>query len=541
MSPLSNRIIFWTAFLQLNPSKLTKRDNSIRYLRSVQRLDPVVITVALCTAVIHCIVALSHGGPVAVPDVSAYLSFAQWAHGGVLPEQLHFYPGYGFLLSPFGWLDGASLHTSALLMNALAAGACVVLTAMLCTQLGLSQRTVRIAALVAVIHPSISASSRIAWPETLLILMVLTLALLVQQDRWLVAGITTGLALSLHPRMLVVAITIGALALYGGRLRRLTLGLAPSAVMVACLLSWTGTWPAERIAAVQNGSSGFSFVSTLAGQWLALAGGTAALATIGLIAGLLRFRNGVVDAEVFIAASALAMIVLGAWSLTGSDRFDTLLYGRYVAPWTVPLILVGIAAISRREINSRVVFGAALSLLAALAIGLIASSQMSTPARRIMTLDLGAVWVTLNGRYLAVAVAAAAIGVAGVLTVIRGPSLALALLCCLAVAGSVLNHVHLRNVGVVSEGQSTTTRFVSEETTCLSHDASTRQYAMWLYRLQLPDVRHTRVDLGAGERPCGGYVIADAESLVTCVDAEFLAKEPRASWGLWKYPDQGCP
>ena len=484
--------------------------------------------------------AVSHGGPVAVPDVSAYLSFAQWVHGGVLPEQLAFYPGYGMLLSPLGWLDGADLHTSALLLNCMAAGVCVVLASLLAAQMDLSQRTVRIVAVIAAIHPSISASSRIAWPETLLILMVLTLALLVHQNYWGTVGIATGVALSLHPRMLVLAITVSGLALCGGHLRRLTVGLAPTVVVVAGLLTWTGTWPTERIVAIQNGSPGSSFFATFAGQWLALSAGTAAFATIGLIAGLSRSRQRAVDAEVFIAASALGMMAVGAWSLYGSQRIDTLLYGRYMGPWTLPLIIVGLAAICRSEIGSKVIFGAISSVLMALIIGLLASSQVSVQARRIMTLDLGVLWATLNGRYVAVAVVAAAISVAALLTVNKIPALALTVLCVIAVSGSVLNHVHLRNVGLVAEGQSSTAQFVSEETTCLSHDTSTKSYAIWLYRLQLPKMQHDRINLGAGERPCGDYVIADAEALTECVGAKLLAEEPRGSWGLWKYPTQGC-
>lgn len=461
-------------------------------------------------------------------------------HGGVLPDQLAFYPGYGMLLSPVGWLGGEALHASALVLNSLAAGLCVVLASLLAIQVGLSQRIARIVAVLVAIHPSLSSSSRIAWPETLLLLMVLTLSLLVHRNNWVMAGIVTGIALSLHPRMLVLAATISALAFYGGHLRRLAMSLAPSLLVVAFLLTWTNTWPTERIAAVQNESSGSSFVATFAGQWLALSAGTAALATIGLVVGLSRSRQRVLGVEAFIAASALGMMAVGALSLYGSQRIDTLLYGRYIGPWTLPLIIVGLAAIYRSEISSKVIFGAVSSVLVALIIGLLSSSQVSAQGRRIMTLDLGVLWAAFDQRYVVVAVVAAATSTLALLTVNKIPTLTLTILCLLAISGSVLNQFHLRNVGAIADGQSSVAQFLPEEIECLSHDESVKGYAIWLYRLKLPETRHGRIDLGAGEKPCGDYVIADDEALSKCIGAQVLAREPLGSWGLWEYPTRGC-
>ena len=47
----------------------------------------------------HLITAMAAGGPVAVPDVPAYLGIAQWVGGdGLAPESIPFQPGYGLLL-----------------------------------------------------------------------------------------------------------------------------------------------------------------------------------------------------------------------------------------------------------------------------------------------------------------------------------------------------------------------------------------------------------------------------------------------------------
>ena len=76
--------------------------------------------------VFHLATAISHGGPVAVPDVVVYLSYAQWLNGGVLPTDPAFFPGYGLLLAGFGGLSGATLHTAAGIVNGLFASMIVV-------------------------------------------------------------------------------------------------------------------------------------------------------------------------------------------------------------------------------------------------------------------------------------------------------------------------------------------------------------------------------------------------------------------------------
>ena len=107
------------------------------------------------TATIHSVIAVTHGGPVAVPDVSAYLAVTQWLYGGVLPGDLAYHPGYGLLLAPLGWLNGDSLHTAALCVNALLAGLCVLLAARLVRLLQGPEWTIVAAAAMTAVHPSL--------------------------------------------------------------------------------------------------------------------------------------------------------------------------------------------------------------------------------------------------------------------------------------------------------------------------------------------------------------------------------------------------
>ena len=121
-------------------------------------------TLGAGVAIAHAVVALLHGGPVAVPDVSAYLSVAQWPYGGVLLPELAFHPAYGILLIPVGWLDGGSLHTAALMLNGIVAGLCVWLAGCFAKTMSTSPWVWTTASIVAAFHPSLAVSSRIGWP-----------------------------------------------------------------------------------------------------------------------------------------------------------------------------------------------------------------------------------------------------------------------------------------------------------------------------------------------------------------------------------------
>jgi hypothetical protein len=157
-----------------------------------------------------------------------------------------------------------------------------------------------------------------------------------------------------------------------------------------------------------------------------------------------------------------------------------------------------------------------------------------------MTLSLSAVWVMFDNRLAVTALTAAAIVVFTVTSSRRGLLVPLIVFALIAVPSTIVNHRHLHEVGRIAERQITTAVLVPDDTACLAHDASTKSYAMWLYRLQLPEMHHRRVDLAADGEPCGNYVIAATDALDDCDEATLLATEPRAEWGLWYYPTQAC-
>jgi hypothetical protein len=157
-----------------------------------------------------------------------------------------------------------------------------------------------------------------------------------------------------------------------------------------------------------------------------------------------------------------------------------------------------------------------------------------------MTLGQCFFW-TVFGNNLSLVIAAGLLVTYGsLLLCARFPMTPVILLILIALPSTFLNHRHLTEVGDIAQGQVSTAELLPSDERCLAHDASVKTYALALYRLELPDIHHRRLDIAADQKPCGRYVIADITALVDCGGAELMGAEPRANWGLWKYPIQGC-
>ncbi len=600
--------------------------------------------VVLAVFVVHMRTAVVAGGPVAVPDVPAYLGIAQWVGGdGLALGHIPFQPGYGLVVAPLVAVgqvsllgtQGEAVHYLALVVNSLAAVAAVVVAG----RLGLvgSRRwwVAGAAGLIAAVHPSLSSASRVAWPESLLSLFVLIVALAVafavlhagsaaSQRAWARAGLFATLAVALHARMIVLVVAVVATALLCRIGRRAWAGLGAGSLgggaATALALTLTDTWPTERLSEAAQLDRGAEPIATVSGQLLALGGGTLGLGLIGLITGLgaaiwlARNRSAGIPgaltaALVCLAIGALGAVLLGGWTLTGSARADALLYGRYVDPWAVPLAVaalawlaarpttprsesamsdigasLGPAALPRSQLPSRgsAVLGtaAAVAVVACAVVVGIAGGYDAAP-RRIMTLSFSPAWTWFDARLSAVAVAALVLTLLGVLlaavalrrrvpTGVDEPSppptpdidrrdtrqrtakihdvALVALVAAVLVLGAVAtvsNHRHLADVGAVARDQvvsaDTVSDAVDDGLTCLAHDrSSVPEYALWLYRLELPEITHERVRLDAGDRPCSELVIAHDDLAQRCTNARHLVDEPAASWALWHLPERIC-
>ncbi len=612
-------------------------------LPSVMQRVFVWFTVAMAALIAvlagHLVTAMSAGGPVAVPDVPAYLSIAQWVGGdGLAPTDVPFQPGYGLLVAPLVAVSQVSLlgtqgevvHLLGLVVNTLAAVAAVVVAGRLGFVWAQRWWVAGAAGLIAAVHPSLSSASRIAWSETLLGLAVLLAALAVAGAAlhagtatswrwWGRAGLLATLAVALHARMVVLVVAVVMTALACRISRRdwsgLVGGLLVGGTAAAVALTLTHTWPTARLNEAAQLDRGVEPIVTVSGQLLALGGGTVGLGLLGLIAGLsIAVRlvrrwpgnktgspNGIgplAASALFVSLGALGAVVLGGWTLTGSDRADALLYGRYVDPWAVPLTAVAIAWLAtrcaRRRRDSHVLAISAAVALAACAVVIGAADAYDAPSRRIMTLSFSPAWTWLDGRLPAVAVAGFIAVLLGVLLaavaqrrhsetdpqatipppdaepdnnetpdddetpddeavqgrMATGPVAALGALVAAALAlgatATVLNHRHLADVGAVARDQVTAAHTVADAVdndglACLAHDrTSVPDYALWLYRLELPEIAHERVRLSAGDRPCSELVIADDDLGERCTNARHLIDEPAASWALWHLPARKC-
>ena len=633
----------------------------------------------------HLITAMTAGGPVAVPDVPAYLGIAQWVSGdGLAPESIPFQPGYGLLLAPLVALSGVSLltvqgeavHQLALIVNSLAAAAAVFVAGRLGMILSRRWWVAGAAGLIAAVHPSLSSASRIAWPETLLGLTVLgvatVVALAIQRGiaawrSWGSAGLLATLAVSLHARMVVLVIALVATAVACRIARRawaaLSVGLLVGAAATTMALLLTDTWPGARLSEAAQLDRGLEPIATVSGQLLALGAGTVGLALVGLIAGLgtafdlfrpfRPFRWGTAGnldepiagdapaattavasdpqgccgqrqqgganggsqrgdplaaAALFVALGAVGAVLVGGWTLTGSDRADAVLYGRYLDPWAVPLAVVALGWLATRSArqrpDSRVLAASAAVPLVACAVVVGTAGSYDASPRRIMTLSFSPAWIWLDERLALVAAAALGVTLVGVLLAavllrreteperkavaraarenattpspdphadgqpssstpvptsrhgvtrrrrpVQNSMAAVALVAAavgLGAAATVLNHRHLAAVGAVAHDQVTAAHAVADAADvgnlqCLAHDrASVPDYALWLYRMEVPEIAHERVRLDAGSTSCSELVIADDDLAQRCRNARHLVDEPAASWALWHLRGRMC-
>ncbi len=580
------------------------------------------VSVVFAVLTLHLLTAVAAGGPVAVPDIPAYLGIAQWVGGnGLAPDGIPFQPGYGLLISPLVAalevsqfsVQGETVHRLALIVNSVIAAAAVLIAGRLSWMGSRRWWLAAAAGLIAATHPSLSSASRIAWPETLLGVAVLLVALgaasavtaagsAASQRAWARAGLFAAVTVAFHARMvvLVVAVVLTALLCRIGRRGWIALGagLGGGSAVSAAALSLTGTWPAARLSEAAQLDRGFEPVVTFAGQLLALGAGTVGLGVIGLVAGLrlalerfwrqqeTRSPDALTAGLMCVAFGALGALAAGSWTLTGSERADVLLYGRYVDPWAVPLAVLALAWLTTRHSGhsghstqhstrhsscrrtSAVLGTSAVAALISCVLVVVAADGYDAAPRRIMTLSFSPAWVWLNERLTAVAFAAFVFTLVGVLLAavalrhkrvpmpraVKAPYVATGMLVAavltLSAAATVSNHRHLADVGDVAREQVTAALSVTGAVdagavdaglACLAHDQMlVPEYALWLYRLELPQISHERVRLETGDRPCSELVIADDDLTQRCANARHLVDEPAASWALWHLPERTC-
>src|SRR5690606_25633860 len=256
-------------------------------------------------------------------------------------------------------------------------------------------------------------------------------------------------------------------------------------------------------------------------------------------------------AAVLVGGGALATMLVSGATLAGSDRADTFAYGRYLDPYTIPLVVLALATLAVRSRDVLLAAGVVVAVCTALV--WLNADLVGRPGTRLMVMGTDLWWRLADGALVPALLAGSAValvGLAGWVVGTRWPEARLAVLALTAPvigAATVSSHLHLRAVGEVSAGQATAAAAVRDlgdaAPDCLAHDTTNvATYVMWLYRMQLPATEHRRVDLAAGEEPCSHLVVAHERDSVpaNCPHAVLVADEPAGSWALWDLPPGVC-
>ena len=538
-----SRIIRWTSDLPNRVLEQTKQTDYFLYL----------VVGAIFAA--HLAVALSHGGPVAVPDIPAYVGYGQWFGGQspVLPEA-QYHPGFGMLLTPLVWLglDGSELHSAALIMNGILAAFLVVLTNKYAQMLGVSPGSRRLIMILVCVYPGVSSASRVALPETLLTVIVMLTAVLVEKRssssiRW--AGFICGLSVAIHPRAVTLVFAfLFLLVMKRGSIdkRRALLGLTLGSITTILVLLVSQTWLGPRVASSVNVIGFAERAGVAAGQILAIGAASGGLVLVALQSSgrsLFRKCERIRTSESYLVVGLLGMVVMGGWVLGGGDRPDVMLYSRYVDLWTLPLVVVAISKYEIKAFNKIQLMGATAVAISCAVMTVLLVPTSGQPYRTIMTLPNSWAWQLASGKQIFVVVAVTALTCLLLLALLVGIKLEIIVIALIAVSSlsAVASQVKLRSIGQISENQSTLAVFLQEDPSCISYDRdTTKPYVIWLYRMQLPESEHRSISLESKERPCGRHVLAGVTALEQCDGAEFIKKEESGNWGLWTYPQDGC-
>ncbi len=318
------------------------------------------------------------------PDEPSQLAIARWLAGGRrwnMFDHATWQPGLGTLLTPIYWFtdDGELAVRWALGVNALIAGLSAAVLVVLARRLtGLPVLACGLVATIAAVAPASLSASSFVWAEPLVSLsFVLTIVVLLRWfDTSRISVAMVAIAVSIggytsHARLLpvvgaTVLLTVGreasrrrwwrAAALAG---TTLTLYVA-SAAWTRWILDnvWDDPSDQNTVGAVwERAQQPLEVAEALLGQaWYQLAA-TLGIAMIGAVlimrAAFRPFASSpiehlrVIDARI-VAVSTLPMIGLSAVFMSGRDRPDQFVYGRYNDAVVWPIIVVGLAWIGRR-------------------------------------------------------------------------------------------------------------------------------------------------------------------------------------------------
>lgn len=336
--------------------------------------------------------------PVIHGDEVGYFATARWLARQGVQSGLKYFPGYSLFLAPIFWFteDALTAYRASLVVNGAFAGATSCVHYLIVRRVArFSSLGTRILATFTVsLFPAMLLFSNLIMSESMFALLYAATVLLVHRTvttnspiGWAVVGFTAASLYAVHPRGLVVLLSlalVSAWSLWPWRRSASQLGAlaAGAAICVvgtrALIVATTGGGSAGdadyTVSSLLTGFPDISYLRTLAptiaGQLFYIALASASLAAIGLALAFrasVRLTRGTRDATgyvlVFAGTSTILMLGLSSAFMRRGGRLDALIYGRYVEGVMGPLILL--AAISllgardplRTSLRDRLIIG----------------------------------------------------------------------------------------------------------------------------------------------------------------------------------------
>lgn len=302
--------------------------------------------------------------PIVYPDEAGYIGWARILSGNI-GDGLHYYPGYSILAAPFFFFsdDITLVYPLMIRLNACLGALIPVFLYCLskewCKPSAVLKRFFLSAA--ASLYPAVTSYIRLAWCETLLLVLLLGMALCIvslEKNRkspgmWVLLGFLGIWASLTHPRG--VMFCLGALVTAAVLFRDKKKLLAGCGMICVCIIgagvffvlsdsSHVGaSHVTDQLLHLLTAKGMFAFLTTLLSHFSYLLFSTYGMAAVGIYYGIssLKKREGGAVLWIFTLASFFFLWCLSALYMYHHERPDHILYGRY-SEVIVPLLLLGV-------------------------------------------------------------------------------------------------------------------------------------------------------------------------------------------------------
>lgn len=436
--------------------------------------------------VLHVMAARDATGPAWPEDEIGPLANAR-VIAGVGPwalSYLPYYPGWSVVIAPLWWMtdDPGTVYRAAAVLSVIVALAAIAPLAALVRRVGLDRPTAVAVAAVVTLAPGRTVMSNYVLTENFLVLMVALTALAALRyyerptvARALLLAAAAAYTFFTHGRAIAVVIATGIAFLLELRARRRQALVGGGALVVltaAAYLAYTGI--VGQIYDSGTGREATSIEALLSGDVVAILRAAIgqlwyqqaawfALSFVGLSAlGALAWREVRRRAPAFGTWAALAVLgVSGLMTLllasllvdpVETSRVDYWFYGRYLEPFFMPLVAVGLGVLVV-GIGRRRAVGVGVAAVAATAAFALVNLPVIDPAKPLAVINVGGLLAwgaelgSITRRLVVVLTLVATLGLLGLAALLRrwSPLVLLPLAIAFA-AGSVVTDARVVDV-----------------------------------------------------------------------------------------------